>query len=102
MFIIDEIRRFNTDGTSLEDLVAMSASARAIQSEFAAVSVEEPEWLNPKIREIRREIATRQADRIERLIREKKSRLEALQPEEQKREALKLEIDRLEKKLADQ
>ena len=102
MYAIDEIRTFNVEGMALEDLVTLSASARAIQGEFATLNVEEPEWLNPKVREIRREVATRQADRIEKLIREKKSRLEVLKPAEQKRQELADEIAKLESQLAGQ
>jgi chromosome segregation ATPase len=100
--VIDELRRFDTEGTALEDLVALSSLGRVVQTEFQSLNVEEPEWLNPKLREIRREIQTRQADRIEKLIREKKSRLEALLPAEEKRQALQSEIEKLEKQLAGQ
>ena len=102
MFIIDQIRTFNVEGNALEDLVVLSSLGRSVQAEFSALNVEEPEWLGPKIREIRREIQTRQADRIEKLIREKKSRLETLKPAEQKRQELSEEISRLEKQLVGQ
>ena len=98
--VIDELRKSETEGMSLEDLVALSALGRGVQSEFATLNIEEPEFLGPKLREIRREIAARQADRIEKLLREKKARLEALQPAEEKRAALKAEIDKLEAQLS--
>lgn len=100
--IIDDIRRFDTEGMVLEDLVSLSALGRSIQTEFSTLNVEEPDWLGPKMREIRREITTRQADRIEKLIRDKKSRLETLLPAEEKRAALKAEIEKLEAQLKGQ
>jgi hypothetical protein len=97
-YLIDDIRRFETEGKAIEDLVALSAVGRVVQDEFAKLSVEEPEFLGPKLREIRREIQVRDADRIEKLIREKESRLEALKPAEQKRQELQADIDRLKAK----
>ena len=99
MYLIDDIRKFETEGLALEDLVTLSAIGRAIQNEFEALNVELPEWFDSKMREIRKEITLRQADRLEKMLREKKSRLEALLPAEDKREALKNEIAKLEAQL---
>jgi sRNA-binding carbon storage regulator CsrA len=103
MYLIDEIRKFDIDSvTAIEDLVALSAIGRAVQNEFVTLAVEAPEFLDVKLADIRREIRSRNADRIQKLIREKKSRLESLLPAEEKRQALKDEIDRLEKQAAGQ
>ncbi len=58
-WIIDQLRTFDSDGTAIEDLVALSAMGKFVQSEFTAFNVEEPEWLGPKLREVRREIQKR-------------------------------------------
>lgn|GEM_PF-3173879 len=101
-YLIDDIRKFETEGLALEDLVTLSAVGRAIQAEFEALNVELPDWFDSKMREIRKEITLRQADRLEKMLREKKSRLEALLPAEEKRQALKDEIAKLELQLKGQ
>lgn len=100
MNLIDQIRNFNVEGTALEDLVALSAQTRIVQAEFESLKIEAPEFLDLKGKEIRREILSRQADRLEKLLREKKSRREALMPAEEKRQALDKEIAELEQRLA--
>jgi len=102
MYLIDEIRKFETEGLALEDLVTLSAVGRVIQEEFKTLNVEQPEWLDAKMREIRKEISLSQADRLQKMLREKKSRLEALLPAEEKRQALKDEIAKLEEQLKGQ
>lgn len=99
MNLIDQIRTFEVEGMALEDLVALSAQTRMVQAEFEALKIDAPEFLDLKGKEIRREILSRQADRLQKMLREKKSRREALMPAEEKRQTLDKEIAELEARL---
>jgi len=94
--MLNQLKSFNAEAGSLEDAVALSAFARSFQEEFEKVGAEVPEWLPSKVKEIRREIRNRQQDAIEKALSDKKSRLLALQPAEERRKALQDEIERLE------
>lgn len=96
MYEIENIRNFSVDGMALEDLVALSASARVIQEEFTTLKVETPEWLSEKAKEIRREVFVRQADRRAKTLRELKARYETLKPAELKRQEIAEQIAALE------
>ena len=98
-FLVDEIRKFEVEGMGLEDLVALSAIGRSIQDEFKTLQAVEPEWLSPKLEDIRREVAVRQRDRLRAALTEKKARFEAIKPAEQKRQELAAEIAQLEEML---
>ncbi len=94
--MINELKNFTADRLDLDELVALSAFGRAFQAELVQLNAEEPEWLGPQLRSLRSEIRTRQQDRIEKLLRQKKSRLESLKPAAEKRAEIEAEIKRLE------
>jgi ATP-dependent Lon protease len=93
---LDQLRTLNLQQPGLEELVFMAAMARAFHAEFDANSVDVPEWLDERTREIKREIRTRQADAIDKRKRELKSRLDALKTPTEKRAELQAELDKLE------
>lgn len=97
--LIDILKKFDADIFDVDQLIELSALATVVQNEYRGLNVDEPEWLAGSARSIRREIRARQADRIEKMIREKKSRLEALMPAEDKRKALQAEIENLQARL---
>lgn len=94
--LLSGLKDLDKDRLDLEELVTFSNLARTLRIEYEALGVEVPEWLDNRTRELRREVKTRQADAIEKRIREAKSRLSALATPDEKRAALKAEIDRLE------
>jgi hypothetical protein len=96
--MLHDFETFDADRCSLEQLVTLAAFGRGLRAEHEALGIEEPEWVGSQLKAVRREVAARNADSIEKRIREKKSRLEALKPPEEKRAALQAEIDALEAK----
>jgi hypothetical protein len=95
--MIEKLKNFDVERMSVEELVGLSAVGRIVRSEFEANGVEVPDWLDVNCKTIRREIKSRQADALEKSLREKKARLAALMPTEEKRATLKAEIEALEK-----
>lgn len=85
---------------SLDELVSLSAYAKGLSTEFQANGIDCPEWLQLRQKELVREIRTRNADELERQLRAARNRMESLKTPEEKREAARAEIDRLEKMLA--
>jgi hypothetical protein len=99
MTIIEALKQFNVDRLDLEGLIEASALGRVLQDEVAKLGMEEPEWLTHCTKEVRREIKLRTQDQMEKLLKEKISRLEALKPPEQRREDLTKEIEELKARL---
>lgn len=97
--MINELKNFNADRLDLDELIALSAFGRCFHAEVAFLNVEEPDWLAPNLRSLRKEISMRQQDRLEKLLRQKKSRLQALKPAAEKRQEIEDEIKKLEDQL---
>lgn len=66
-------------------------------AEFEALGVEAPEWAVQNIASVRREVKSRNADRIAAKIRDTEARLDALKTPSQRKEDLKAELVRLQK-----
>jgi hypothetical protein len=97
--MLERIRNFQADRMDLDELTELSAVGRILVDEFERLSLEVPDWVTANLKSLRREIKTRVADQLEKSLRDKKTRLEALKPAEQKRTDLQAEIDKLEKQL---
>jgi hypothetical protein len=98
--MLDELRNFNEEAMDMEELVELAAFGRSFRSEFEALGAEVPDWVDIQLKSLRRVIRSRDMDRLEKMIREKEARLEALKPAEEKRKDLQEEIDRLKQKLS--
>ena len=97
--MLNEFKSFNVDRTIDEELVALAAFGRTLRAEYESSNIEVPIWVNDNLRTLRREIASRNADSLEKALREKKARLEALKPAEQRRQELQAEIDALQERV---
>lgn len=94
--MLDNIRQFNTDRGDLEELVALHAFGLLVKDQFEAFDIETPEWFEPKLRAIKREVLHRQADLIEKRLQDAKNRLENYKTPGEKKRELQAEITRLE------
>jgi len=95
--MLNKLRSFDCDRLELEELVELLAYGKMLRAEFEVHS-EVPEWLDVRLRELRREISTRNQDNIDKRLRTLKARREALLPDEEKRTKLDAEIAALEQK----
>jgi len=85
----------------MEELIEMSAFARTLENEFSVVGVPSPQWLTDVSKSIRREIKSKNQDRLAQKLQSAKSRLETLKTPDEKRAGLQTEIEQLEKQLAE-
>lgn len=96
--ILNQLKTFNENALDLDQLVQLLAFATILHATYDDVAVDVPEWLDGQIRKLKRQIRTREADTIEKRIREKEARLEALKPVDKKRSELAAEIRALKTK----
>jgi hypothetical protein len=89
---INQLKSLNTDKYDLDELVALSAEGKALQAEYAVLGADEPEWLGAAVRALARDIRVRQADAIEKRLRQARARVEALKPASERRAALEAQI----------
>ena len=94
--MLDLLKNFDANRLDMEQLVELSAEARKMASEYEALKVEVPEWLGIQTKSLRREIASRDADRKERALRDLKARRSTLKTVDEKRTELDKQIADLE------
>jgi len=73
-----DLRTFNKDKASYDELVELSAFGRAIRQEFEALGGEVPDWVDRQIKALRREIHSRHADAAEAKLSKAKARYAGL------------------------
>ena len=96
---ISQLKQLDCDRYDIDELVALSAEGKALQAEYASLGVDEPEWLGAAVRSLSRDVRTRQADAVEKRLRQAKARLQALKPQAERRAELEAEIAALQSKL---
>jgi hypothetical protein len=94
--MLDELRNFNRNGADLNEMVELSAQARAVETEFAVQGVELPGWFEPVVSSLRREIKAKLIDLKASKLRELKARRSTLATVDEKRTQLDKEIAQLE------
>jgi hypothetical protein len=93
---ITALKNFNADRLDMEDLVGLLADSKALRTEYEALQIEEPEYIDTTIKAIRREIASRNADKIAARKRELTARIDSLKTPAQKKTELEKELAALE------
>ena len=93
---ITALKNFNADRLDMEDLVGLLADSKALRTEYEALQIEEPEYIDTTIKAIRREITARNADKIAARKRELTARIDSLKTPAQKKTELEKELAALE------
>lgn len=70
MNLIEQLKNLNIEKTSLDEMILLSASARALNSEYEANGTVAPEWLSDARRMLGREIKVRTQNQLEMRLRE--------------------------------
>lgn len=94
--MLDQLKNLNIPSIDLDEAVALSAFGRMLKAEYETLGAETPEWLDNRLRELRREVKVRQQDSIEKRLREARARMETLKTPTERRDDLAKEIERLE------
>jgi len=97
--MLNELKTINLVGVELEKAIALLSFGRALQAEYAELEVPVPEWLQVRMRELKREVKTRVTDMKEHRLRELKARRATLETPESQRRKIDLEIKSLESEL---
>ena len=93
---ITALKNFNADRLDMEDLVGLLADCKALRAEYEALQIEEAEYIDTTIKAIRREITSRNADKIAARKRELTARIDSLKTPAQKKTELEKELAALE------
>ena len=92
-----ELKNFNKNSASLDEMVELSAQARAVEAEFGVQGVDLPGWFDATVSSLRREIKSKLQDAKAAKLRELKARRASLATVDEKRTQLDKEIADLEK-----
>jgi ATP-dependent Lon protease len=93
---INALKNFNADRLDMDELVGLLADSKALRTEYESLQIEEPEYIDTTIKAIRREITSRNADKIAARKRELTARIDSLKTPAQKKKELEDELSRLE------
>lgn len=97
--MLENLKNFNTTHASINDMVSLRAYARTLVAEFEFQNVEMPEWAETQIKSLDRQIALKNADRLEARRTEIRARLENLKTPVEKKSDLRKELAQLDKQL---
>lgn len=93
--MLQTLKNFDAQSTPIDELVMLSAFGNMLTAEFTEHGIEQPKWLEPKLKTLRREIETRNQDALEKRIAELKARRETLVSPTERRKQLDAEIAEL-------
>lgn len=93
---VQNLKNFDANRLSTEELVSLSAEGRALRAEYEALKVDEPEWVSVQINALRREVQSREADSRDARKRTIKAQLEGLKTPKERSAALRKELEELE------
>lgn len=93
---LSQLKNLETKRFDLDELIALSAEGKALLAEFKALGVDEPEWLVVAVKSITLDVRARQADAIEKKLRQAKARIQALKPASERRAELEELVKQLE------
>lgn len=99
--MLNELKNFDTNRMSIDEMVSLRAYARNLVSEYDTQMVDEPAWIETQVKTLDRQIAAKNADRLEARRREIKARLENLKTTVEKRAELKKELAALDRQLVE-
>ena len=98
--MLTELKNFDANRGSIDEMVSLRAYARSLVAEYEAQNVEVPEWIEPQLKNLDRQIAAKNADRLEARRREIRARLENLKTPNEKKAELRRELAQLDRQIA--
>jgi len=99
MTSLSELKNYNVDAVTLEDLIHLDATAQATMASFTRNQVDVPEWLTNTAKRLMVDIRQRNRDVIEKKLSEARSRQAQLKTTEEKRKEATEEVEKLTKLL---
>lgn len=93
--MLTQFRNFDVDRLDMDDLVGLLAFGQILRNEYEKLGMDEPDWVNDKIKTLKREIKAKNADKLAARAREVKSRIDALKTPTQRKAELEKELKKL-------
>ena len=100
--MLQQLRNFDVDRMDLDDLIGLVAYAKLMRAEYEKMGLEEPDWVNDKIKTLTREIKAKTAEKLASRAREINSRLEALKTPTQRKSELQKELKRIQEQIGEE
>lgn len=97
--MLNLLKNLQIDREGLEELVAVLAFGKSLQAEFDLQGIDQPEWLEDRIKLLTREVRDRNHDQLQAKLRKAKTALASMATPEQKRASLQKQIKQLETQL---
>lgn len=92
MNMLGQFKTFTADRLDIDELVALHAYGRQLRSEYEALQLEEPDFVDTQLKALKREIVSRTAEKKEARVKELKARIDALKTPAQKKKELEDEL----------
>lgn len=100
MDMLNSFKSFQLDRMGLDEMVAHSAFGKMLRAEYEKHNLEEPEFVDLKLKALHRAITTANAEKLEARRSEIHSRLDSLKTPTQRKSELEKELSTLNKKLS--
>lgn len=93
--MLEKFKNFDVDRMDLDDLISLLAFGKLMRAEYEKLGLEEPDWVNDKLKTLHREIKSKIAEKLASRASEIGSRLEALKTPTQKKAELERELKKI-------
>lgn len=95
--MLEQLKNFDVNRATIDELVGLAAYGRTVANEFAALGVEQPEWLGVQLDALARVIKAKNQDRLAARLRTINASLDNLKTPQERKAALKAEAEKLRK-----
>lgn len=99
--MLNQFRAFDAARLQLDELVSLEAFGHGLREAYERLGIEEPAFLDTQLKSVRREIRTRNADKLSARQKEIQNRLDSLKTPLEKKKELLAEKAKLDKQLAE-
>jgi hypothetical protein len=82
---LEQLRRYNADNTSLENMIALEAYGRMVSSGFQSRGLAVPEWLENTLSALASDIGAKSRDELMRQLKEAEAQESALLSRDERR-----------------
>ena len=100
--MLTDLKNFDANRASIDEMVSLRAECRTVVTEYEVQNVATPDWVEPALTNLDRQIKAKNAERLEARKREVTLRLDNLKTPNEKKIELRKELAQLNKELVNQ
>ncbi len=97
--MLQQFKSFDVDRLDTDELIGLLAFGQLLRAEYEKLEMDEPDWVNDKIKTLKRELRAKNAEKLAARAREINSRLESLKTPTQRKSELQKELSKIQKQL---